>query len=533
MSRTSLEDENLLTLLRHNAPAGKRVSPLVSRRVLLKASARAAAAAAMGGVPFIASSPSYGRGTTVNVNLSVEIATISGRECRTYNGVVPGPTISAAPGESIDVHLVNNLPMVNDDCPEHHNHNMRHGLNTTNLHTHGLHVSPYKDSTGRFDSDNVFLKVVPKDQEVACWDDESFRRHETNYRFELPRDHPPGTHWYHPHKHGSTNLQVMGGMAGPLIIRDPAGWMPPYIKKANERTFMLMQAGAVLVDPNGGGMQPTITLRPGAVERWRIINANPSGTAFVSLAVESGDIELWQIAFDGLTLPQRVLISPSNKEPWENPASLAPGNRMDLMVRVKQSAPSGPVVLRAVPGSIEFLHSEADHGLALAATEVQIVINIDGDPVDDEWSEEQRTLPGPGLEPLEPTSQRTVTFKEIEVDGAPTPTIDGKLYDGTVEQSMKLGTTEQWTVINETKRTHPFHIHVNPFFVTHINGTELQADSPLRRWQDTIALPPQRDGTPGSVIFRTRFADFAGAFVIHCHILAHEDGGMMQKVEVV
>ncbi|WSH67944.1 multicopper oxidase domain-containing protein (plasmid) [Rhizobium ruizarguesonis] len=476
------------------------------------------------------------------------MATINGVDCRTYNGVVPGPTISAVPGDRIDVRLVNNLPVNPDDndCPADHevhvganvpsSHNEPHGQNTTNLHTHGLHVSPYKDSTGQFDADNVFLQILPKDQVASCAENENFRRHEANYRFELAHNHPPGTNWYHAHKHGSTALQVSGGMVGPLIVRDPPGSMPLYIETAPERIFVFTVKGPWLADANGGGVfKPTVTLRPGAVERWRIINANPASTAFLSLLMESGDVEIWQIAYDGLTLPRRLLVKPSNKEPWENHASLAPGNRTDLMIRVKQSAQIGSVALRAVPGSFKFLHTEADHGLALAATEVEIGIKIDGDPLDDEWSEDD-TLPGPGLqaiESIEPATQRTIVFKEIDVDGDQKNTIDGRLYDGTVQQSMKLGTIEQWTITNETKRTHPFHIHVNPFFVTHINGAELQADNPLRRWQDTVALPPTKDGVSGSVTFLSRFADFTGAFVIHCHILQHEDDGMMQKVEVV
>ncbi|MBY2988290.1 multicopper oxidase family protein [Rhizobium leguminosarum] len=552
MTKISVDDSS--PSKRHNNFSRRGTPLLISRRALLKDSTSAGALIAMGGVTLLASLPSPAQAAVVSVELDVTLAMINGVECRTYNGVVPGPTISAAPGDRIDVRLLNNLPVNPDDndCLAGHesnnhgthvsatvpaSHNEEHGLNTTNLHTHGLHVSPHKDSTGQFDADNVFLKILPKDQVASCWEDETFRRHEANYRFELSQDHPPGTNWYHAHKHGSTAKQVSEGMVGPLIVRDPQGLMPSYIEKAPERTFVFTGKGPWLAESNGSGVfKPTVTLRPGAVERWRIINANPSGTAFVSLVMESGDVELWQIAYDGLTLPRRLLITPSNKEPWENYANLAPGNRTDLMIRIKRSAQDASIALRAIPGSFEFLHSEADHSLvALAATEVKIGIKVDGDPVDDEWSEDD-ALPGPGVEPIEfiePIRQRTVVFKEVLIDGDMKNTIDGKLYDGVVGQRMNLGTVEQWTIVNETKRTHPFHIHVNPFFVTHVNGAELQPSDPLRRWQDTIALPPMKDGVSGSVTFLSRFADFRGAFVIHCHILQHEDDGMMQKVEVV
>ena len=75
---------------------------------------------------------------------------------------------------------------------------------------------------------------------------------------------------------------------------------------------------------------------------------------------------------------------------------------------------------------------------------------------------------------------------------------------------------------------HPFHIHVNPFQVVKINGKPIEP-----YWADTIALPPRLAEAPTSVTFRTRFLDFKGAYVMHCHMLAHEDMGMMQVVEVV
>jgi hypothetical protein len=106
------------------------------------------------------------------------------------------------------------------------------------------------------------------------------------------------------------------------------------------------------------------------------------------------------------------------------------------------------------------------------------------------------------------------------------------LFDDTVG-----GTMEEWTVINHTFTDHPFHIHVNPFLVTHVNGIALA----VPEWRDTILVPGVdapgggdiNTFTPGSVKFRTRFdARFPGHFVMHCHILSHEDVGMMQLVEV-
>lgn len=495
------------------------MSTFTRRRLFQKTGAFGASTAIAGLLPF----EGLADGSTVSVTLDVQ--QVAGRP--TYNGKIPGPTIMIDPGDVLDVRLINSLPAIipGDDCGD---HNSIHGVHTTNLHTHGLHVSPYKDSSGSFDADNVFLKVTPKDQVVDCLNDD-FRDYENDYRFELPADHPPGTHWYHAHKHGSTNFQVGSGLAGPLIVRDPPGSMPSYIENAEEKVFMLMDRGVVLVDPNGGGVRnPTITMRPGEVQRWRIINARVSANAFVHLGANAPEVDMVQIAYDGLTLTAPFVVDPTNRdEPWENPAALAPGNRTDIMVHVPNTAPEGEISINALQAPDEFLHGT---GIAALAAPSQIRIMVEGDAVDHEWDPDA-PLPGPGISPISTVVDRTQTVS-FNTDSLGRFAIDGKLYENTVQRTMALGSTEEWTVLNETPATHPFHIHVNPFLVTHIDGRELAENDPLRRWQDTIALPGSSISGPGSVKFKTRFSDFAGAFVIHCHILQHEDLGMMQKVEV-
>ncbi|MEM8539641.1 MAG: multicopper oxidase domain-containing protein [Pseudomonadota bacterium] len=445
----------------------------------------------------------------------------------TYNGKVPGPTLVGTPGKNIDVTLVNNLPALNDDCTE--NVNQFHGLNTTNLHTHGLHVSPSTDSSGKFDADNVFVSVVPKDQIVLCESicgvpvSSSFRSHHTKYRFELPAHHPSGTFWYHAHKHGSTQRQVGAGLSGPLIIPDPIGFMPDYIAEVEEKILMIMNNGLVLADPEGGGtFSPTLTLRPGEVQRWRIINAQAVGNSFAYLRTNVPELEVYQIAFDGLTLPRRIEIDQfSSDEPWLNPAALAPGNRTDLLVRVPENAKSGSLALTVRRGLSDLFE------LAGTTNAVELKINIEGEPIQSAWSDDDM-LPGPGLREFGDTP-----LQKREVDFTPRFTVDRQPYDGQVNHTLQLGNEEQWTVLNSTTAVHAFHIHVNPFFVTHINGEALPDGSPLRRWQDTIGLPLQEGGQPGSVTFKTRFETYAGKFVLHCHILRHEDLGMMQTVEIV
>lgn len=467
---------------------------------------------------------------TTNSSYTLNVTQVNGAP--RYNGKITGPTISINPGENIDVHLVNNLPALHDDCVA--NFNNFHGLNTTNLHTHGLHVSPTTDSSGKYDADNVFVSVVPKDQvvtcETVCGTDvkDVFRNHSTRYRFETAADHPSGTFWYHAHKHGSSARQVGAGLSGPLIIKDPKGYMPEYIEQAEEKIFMIMNRGLVLVNPDGSGggeVDPTITLRPGEVQRWRIINAKAAGNDFTYFRTDIPDLEFYQIAFDGLTLPRRIKIDQYNAEaPWLNPAGLAPGNRTDFMVRVPEDAKKRSFAIGIKQTMKDLINLD---GIASETNATKLNVEIKGEAVKHAWSDDD-TLPGCGLKPFDDTPLPT---REIQFTRR--NTIDGEAFTGEVKQTIKLGSEEEWTITNHSGAVHAFHIHVNPLFITHINGEKLPEDSPLRRWQDTIGIPFQEDRNVGSVSYKTRFEKFKGKFVIHCHVLRHEDLGMMQTVEVV
>lgn len=117
---------------------------------------------------------------------------------------------------------------------------------------------------------------------------------------------------------------------------------------------------------------------------------------------------------------------------------------------------------------------------------------------------------------------RVITFMEERT--APAFAIDGLAFvEGVVNQTVKLGTAEEWTIRNESDEWNPFHIHVNDFQIMTTNG---QPVAP--HFKDTSLLPPN-----GEIVIRSRSLDYTGKFVYHCHILAHEDAGMMGVVEVV
>jgi FtsP/CotA-like multicopper oxidase with cupredoxin domain len=186
---------------------------------------------------------------------------------RTYEGDIPGPTLRVKPGDVLRIKLVNDLPPNRDPAPT--DHSLPHHFNTTNLHSHGLHVSPSGIS------DNVMRTMEPGesyDIEIA-----------------IPSDHIAGTNWYHPHAHGSADVQIASGAVGALIIEGDFTEIPEIVA-AKERLLILTEAvfdSFGMVEDFGtlfpetaarfiavnGVREPTITMRPGEVQRWRILHA--------------------------------------------------------------------------------------------------------------------------------------------------------------------------------------------------------------------------------------------------------------------
>jgi FtsP/CotA-like multicopper oxidase with cupredoxin domain len=394
---------------------------------------------------------------------------------RVFESSYPAPTMRLKPGDTMCIRLTNQL----DDI--------------TNLHTHGFHVSP------RDNSDNVFLHVEPG---------ETF-----DFEFNLPADHMPGICWYHPHVHGDTYEHVNGGMAGAIIIEGGLDEVPG-IAGLTERLLILQStqfdANGVVVPVDdqttkqqmrtiNGQVNPTIRIRPGETQRWRI--ANMTSENFCLLALEGH--HLHQIAADG---------NPLSEVRTEERIFLVPGERAEVLV---QAAGEGTYEIRQLLWGTGF-QSQPD---VLLATML-----VEGDPVD---SEPLPTTLLPFEDLREATIDRTRELHfdvKVDHDGAQF-LIDGKTVDmDRVDQTIQAGATEEWVIYNDSDEWHPFHIHVNDFQVVAVNGEPVE----VYGWEDTRGLPPN-----GSITIRHRFLDFTGKYVYHCHILFHEDMGMMGIVEVV
>ncbi len=380
-----------------------------------------------------------------------------------YSGLVPGPTLRVRPGDRIRVRLVNNL-----------------GGDATNLHVHGLHVSP------RENGDNVFLHVM---------NGESF-----DYEFAIPANHPSGLFWYHPHVHGDSMQQVDGGLAGAIVIEGGLDELPG-VAGVPERLLVLQ---GPVIDPRSNTYQhvvnrhvnPTIAIRPGQTQRWRILNA--SANSFYNLQLAGH--QLHRLGIDGNPLPAMATL---------DAMLLGPGERSDVLVR------------GGAPGSYA-LTSLAWGERGQAQPEFVVATIVSDGPAQKPAPLPTTLFPIVDLSDAAIDRRREVTFQEN--GQAPYFAIDGKAFDeDRVDQTVELGATEEWVVRNASPEWHPFHIHVNDFQVMSVDGVPQPP-----HYEDTVPVPPD-----GEVVIRTRFLDFAGRFVYHCHILGHEDAGMMGVVEVV
>jgi suppressor of ftsI len=389
-------------------------------------------------------------------------ATVGGM---TYEGELPGPVLRLRPGDRLKVKLINNL-----------------GGAITNLHVHGLHVSP--EGNG----DNVFLHIE---------NGETF-----DYDYLLPEDHPAGLYWYHPHHHGNTMQQTGAGLAGAIIIEGAFDDLPG-IKDLPERLLVLQ---GPFFGPDGvqylvnGRVNPTIAIRPGETQRWRLLNA--SANSFFNLRLDG--IDLHRIALDGNPLPAVWTV---------DTLLLGPGERAEVLV---QGGLAGEYGFRSLAWG-ERGQAQPEFSLATVVT-----AGVSMSPVPLPATIMPLTAPLGDLSDARIDKRRELTF--TEADHAPYFGFDDKGFDPErIDQTVELGATEEWVVRNASDEWHPFHIHVNDFQVMTIDG---QPQAP--HYKDTIPVPPN-----GEVVLRMRFLDFPGKFVYHCHILAHEDAGMMAVVEVV
>ena len=507
----------------------------------------------------------------VALTLAYADMTLDGKpvRLRSMNGSIPAPTLRMNAGDRLRIKLVNQLPPNSASTlrPSH----LRY-FNSTNLHTHGLHVNPGLVSAG------VYGDYVMDDPQLGVQPGQT-RQHE----YRIDPGHPPGAYWYHPHLHGASSIQVGSGMAGALIIKGDIDRVPE-IAAARERVFLFQapitdaagtlesftQAAYIpLVEPPfliNGVRRPKLFMRRGEVQNWHFVNA--AIFKFVNLSLDKHALNVY--SHDGNPRSSMIPVGP-----FATPAPartegvvLAPGNRSSVLVQAGEPGTYYLRSLRFEMGVDESILAEdilaeivvVDEARTMALPMGPLPVPAALAPITDEElasagglkrSVVMRflSLESPdsgGL--LNPGNERedwvydvggTAIGDEVFALGAagenpstapgmPTEYIPYQ-SSRALKQTVALGSVEEWTIFSMNNIRHPFHIHVNPFQVVRINGQPVEP-----YWADTIAMPPGGSPeAPTSVTFRTRFQDFKGSYVMHCHMLVHEDMGMMQVVEVV
>jgi FtsP/CotA-like multicopper oxidase with cupredoxin domain len=438
----------------------------------------------------IASANGELRATFTVAEHTVEVAN---RRVRTivYNGEWMPPLLRVRPGDTIYLDLINQSG------------------EPTNEHYHGLNVSPRINPDATV-SDNVLIRVEPGTQ--------------VSYRVSVPADHNPGLYWYHSHLHGISESQVMGGLSGGLIVD---GVLDPFPELAGirERVMLLKDIQITRdgflpdnIDPGGetnrtinGLTEPTIELPSGELQFWRFANI---GADMYYRLVLDGHV-FYELARDGNRHNQLIEMSE---------ILLPPGARSEVLVRGRDEM--GDHTLRTLAfdtGPVGDSYTEATLAHVITRNRASVSLPL---PTALPVVEDLRTLPI--------IRQRTVTFLDgpgniFYMDSGAGPM---QFDPNRVDSTITAGTVEEWTVLNASGELHAFHIHQIDFQVTEIDGVP----QPFVGHQDTVNVPYQQDGgPPGQVklIMDFRNPNIVGKFVYHCHILEHEDGGMMSIAEVV
>jgi FtsP/CotA-like multicopper oxidase with cupredoxin domain len=459
-------------------------------------------------------------------------------------------------------------PLSVENCP--------HDFDIINLHTHGLNVSP------NWPADNVFRSICPKQLKF--------------FIYQIPSDQAAGTYFYHPHRHGAVATQVAGGMAGPLIVRDRSrgldklgerkGWRRenertlmiqqlslyaqenmstvrftrpdffalkdapiengvlsnrPDVQKISKRLSELVEAGQSKIVRNeietwiSGEFQPTIckAVPFGAIHRLRLIHAGVEAPVDFFVRPVTPDLPpatAQVIAWDGIPLVEPYLITPDRR------AILAPGNRADVLVSVPELPGADfektleyVVVHRGTPGD------PADPELVLAHITIDPKKPVEhAEFVSKEEAEHIFKLCAPHLKTPEPPNTEAFNLNFADSSFNPdgtfthgTFTIDDKAFpDDSKFFRLHHSQNLAFNVI-DGDTAHPLHIHVNPFLVPAAPERGKLGMPTCKFWADTFLIQPK---TP--VYVQMPFHHWTGEFVSHCHILDHEDAGMMNLLHV-
>src|SRR5580658_8859508 len=472
-------------------------------------------------------------------------------------------TESAAQSATVHQHAADKTNLTTDPC--------QRGEMTalaTNLHFHGLAIAPVCHQ------DEVLKTAInPSDAPFE-------------YRVRIPVDQPPGVYWYHPHIHGFTNTEVLGGASGAIVVEgieranpEVAG-LPERVIVIRDQDLLNPDAqpvqtdsmppplvfrdaeGDILNTGTGGGKPAkdlsinfvpvpypeyapaTILVKPSERQLWRILNA--SALTYVDLQLVAGNTPQFfgVVSLDGVPINENGMAA--DRVLWTDHVFLPPAARVEFIFKGLAKGAQVNLITRSV-----------DTGPAGENDPVRPLANIVASDSAPEPQAQLAASPEPlpvnaavwasvWLGNVKPARTRKLYFSERPQDpgspGSPTVfmlTVDGKApapFDPHATEpdiTVRQGEVDDWVIENRSTEEHTFHIHQVHFILAQWNGAAV--DEPFLR--DTINVPYWKGkGTAyPNITLRMDFRDpnAVGTFLYHCHLLEHEDGGMMGTIRVL
>jgi FtsP/CotA-like multicopper oxidase with cupredoxin domain len=456
------------------------------------------------------------------------------------------PTFHVNPGDTINIDMTNTVPPVGagpaevDADRSKQCGNAAMTLSSSNMHFHGINTSP------KCHSDEVIHTLVNSGETFT-------------YNIKVPKDEPPGLYWYHPHVHGVASAAVQGGASGVIVVEGIEN-IQPAVAGLPQRILIVRDQpllnGAALKGPPEPNWDVSVNYVPVPYPNYppAIINATQGTQEFWRVANASANTILdLQVIYDGKAQPLQIVGLdgvPTGSQDGKRQGTiltdkhilLAPAGRAEFIVTMPgKDVAQALFVTRAIDGGASSDSNPARPLAQIVATDKPV--RLARIPAPSAPPNPQRFE---NLDSAKVTAERKLYFWEIGFPKGQKPeeqtlffiVVDGEgaeLYDPNDPPAIVThkGAVEDWTIENHTTEVHEFHMHQIHFKLLEVNGVAV----PKQRQQfyDTIQVPYWDGVSPTYPSVKVRM-DFRGAvvgdFVYHCHILDHEDGGMMAIIRV-
>ena len=447
---------------------------------------------------------------TLSLTLHAAV-TSDGKNSFYFDGQPNAPTLRVSPGDQLKITYINDLPArAKETCA------ITPCMDMTNLHFHGLAVSPDAPQ------DDVLDMMAAPGQTLR-------------YTVQIPIDHPPGLYWYHTHPHGESHRQALDGMSGAIVIEGIESYFPP-LAGLPERV-LVVRGRSIVNDPQSadlkhrvdlsadvcggeqeapeevmtvnGSVRPKIEIAPGERQFWRLVNA--SADRYLDLQLEGQTFEI--VAMDGVPIVQH---DPEHPTRSADHVLLPPAGRLEAIV----TGPAGDTPRRLVSRCVD-TGPEGDPNSAMVLADIVPRPAAHSTPK----VLESTRKPDVNILDLAAEEKAPPRFIVIFTEDKKGFYINGEKFapDAAPMVHAKVGTYQHWRVVNASGELHPMHIHQVHFLAYTENDKPIV--DPL--WLDTVNVPY---GGTVDVIMDFTAPVIKGTSVFHCHLLNHEDKGMMAKI---